>query len=360
MDTFPDDAAEWWDTDADGVGNNADADDDNDGVDDAADWRPLDGSESADRDGDGVGDNADAFPDDAAETADTDGDGVGDNADAFPDDPLETVDTDGDGVGDNGDAFPDDPAESADTDGDGVGDNADLDADADGVDDIRDVYPTDASRSDLASWKLVGEALGDEVGGSAMTGGRPRRRRSGGTDRRCRSHGSADAPESGAVYVISADALPSIDGRDGMSDRIVDLGFAAAAPGSWKIVGASHDRTGSALTVGDIDGDSAPEIVIGAPGTSTVYLIEAAELAAMDAADGRADGVVDLGYVGSGRVVEAPRRTVVAVRGERLGRRRQRGPARRPLDRRPRGADRRDLVGRRRLLPIGTAASAGR
>ena len=301
VDAFPRNEAEWWDTDADGVGNNADADDDNDGVDDAADWRPLDSSESADRDADGVGDNADAFPDDPAETADTDGDGVGDNADEFPNDPLETVDTDGDGVGDNGDAFPDDPAESVDTDGDGVGDNADPDADADGVDDIRDVYPRDASRSDLTSWKLVGEAPGDELGGGAVTA----------ADLDgdgvvelivgAASHdGVEDAPRSGAVYVVSAGDLPWMDSQDGAADRVVDLAFAAPARRSWKVVGAAYDHVGAAQVVGDVDGDGASEIVVGASDKDTVYLLEAADLGTLDAKDGSTDGVVDLAHVGGG------------------------------------------------------------
>ena len=73
------------DTDHDGIGNNADPDDDNDGVLDAVDALPLDPSESVDTDHDGIGNNAD--PDD-------DGDGVADGADAFPLNPAESVDTD--------------------------------------------------------------------------------------------------------------------------------------------------------------------------------------------------------------------------------------------------------------------------
>ena len=112
-DAFPNDATETGDTDGDGVGNNADA-------------FPTDATETGDTDGDGVGDNADAFPNDATETDDTDGDGVGTNADAFPNDATETGDTDGDGVGNNADAFPTDATETGDTDGDGVGDNIDA------------------------------------------------------------------------------------------------------------------------------------------------------------------------------------------------------------------------------------------
>ncbi|MCW8880405.1 MAG: thrombospondin type 3 repeat-containing protein, partial [Kangiellaceae bacterium] len=71
--------------DGDGIGNNADTDDDGDGVDDASDAFPLDSSESADSDGYGVGDNSDAFPNDPTETTDTDNDGIGNNADTDDD-----------------------------------------------------------------------------------------------------------------------------------------------------------------------------------------------------------------------------------------------------------------------------------
>ena len=42
LDAFPLDAAETIDTDSDGIGNNADPDDDNDGVEDVVDIFPLD------------------------------------------------------------------------------------------------------------------------------------------------------------------------------------------------------------------------------------------------------------------------------------------------------------------------------
>ncbi|NDF34141.1 MAG: hypothetical protein EB157_06230, partial [Euryarchaeota archaeon] len=139
-------------TDGDGIGNNSDTDDDNDGVADTNDAFPLDSEETLDTDNDGIGDNSDTdvdgdgvdndydmdFPGnenladentngiaDIGET-DTDGDGVIDALDAFPSDPNETADSDSDGVGDNADAFPNDNSETADSDGDGVGDNADA------------------------------------------------------------------------------------------------------------------------------------------------------------------------------------------------------------------------------------------
>lgn len=59
QDTFPDDPNEWLDSDRDGIGNNADSDDDNDGMPDS--WEilyglnSLDASDSsADKDGDGI------------------------------------------------------------------------------------------------------------------------------------------------------------------------------------------------------------------------------------------------------------------------------------------------------------------
>jgi len=66
-DAFPTDPKEWWDTDSDGIGNNADSDDDNDGVIDEDDRFPFDGTEWFDFDNDTIGDNKDD---------DIDGDGI--------------------------------------------------------------------------------------------------------------------------------------------------------------------------------------------------------------------------------------------------------------------------------------------
>ena len=100
FDVFPDDATEWLDGDGDGVGDNADA-------------FPSDPTEWSDHDQDGHGDNSDDFPYDPSEYRDTDGDGVGNVADADDDnDGLDDIyeaglgtnplvaDTDGDGLSD--------------------------------------------------------------------------------------------------------------------------------------------------------------------------------------------------------------------------------------------------------------------
>jgi len=122
------------DTDHDGIGNQIDTDDDNDGVPDSKDLFPLNASESSDFDKDGIGDAADD---------DDDNDGILDKNDAFPFDAAEANDTDGDGIGNNDDD---------DDDGDGISDDAEKiagtdplkkDTDDDGVDDGIDVYPLD-------------------------------------------------------------------------------------------------------------------------------------------------------------------------------------------------------------------------
>ena len=75
---------------------------------------------------------------------DDDGDGVADSQDDAPLDP--TNDTDGDGVANNSDAFPLDNTETTDTDGDGIGNNADPDDDNDGVEDVNCLlYTSDAA-----------------------------------------------------------------------------------------------------------------------------------------------------------------------------------------------------------------------
>ncbi|MCX6785533.1 MAG: hypothetical protein NTZ18_01615 [Candidatus Komeilibacteria bacterium] len=113
------------DTDHDGIVDRLDPDIDNDGL--TNDQEKILGTDpyKADTDGDGSNDKVDAFPLDPKEWLDTDADGIGNNADLDDDndglsdvqekalgtDPLRK-DTDGDGVIDSLDAFPLDPARS--------------------------------------------------------------------------------------------------------------------------------------------------------------------------------------------------------------------------------------------------------
>ena len=142
------------DYDADGLTDDIDLDDDNDGVMDTADAFPFNGTEYEDTDADGIGNKADhdddddgvldendAFPTDPSETRDSDLDGIGDNQDSDADGngiQDDQEDSDNDGVPDPIDLFPHDYSESADADGDGIGDNADPDDNNNGVHDYRE------------------------------------------------------------------------------------------------------------------------------------------------------------------------------------------------------------------------------
>lgn len=80
-DAFPLDPTESKDTDRDGVGDNADTDADNDGMSDEEENMIGSDPLKADTDGDGVNDLEDEFPTDSTEWKDSDQDGLGDNAD---------------------------------------------------------------------------------------------------------------------------------------------------------------------------------------------------------------------------------------------------------------------------------------
>ena len=91
-DLFPENPTQWEDEDGDGLGDNqsgTDADPylndfDNDGFNDTEDILPRYAS-PGDLDADGCMDEVDAFKDNALECLDTDGDGIGDNSDADDD-----------------------------------------------------------------------------------------------------------------------------------------------------------------------------------------------------------------------------------------------------------------------------------
>ena len=121
-DAFPLDATEGVDTDNDGIGDNRDRDDDNDLILDVDDKFPLDPNESLDLDLDGLGNSVDL---------DDDGDGTIDLEDPQPSNRNITgnEDSDGDGFRDLEDAFPYNQNEHSDADGDGIGDEADTDDD---------------------------------------------------------------------------------------------------------------------------------------------------------------------------------------------------------------------------------------
>jgi len=221
-DAFPDDPTEWLNTDGDEFGNNADLDDDNDGISDEYEVElntdPLDENDTPsdidsdgipdslddDRDGDGVPNTLDVYPNDNTEWLNTDGDQLGNNADLDDDndgisdeyeielrtDPLDENDTpsdidsdgipdsldddkDGDGVPNTLDVFPEDGTEWLDLDGDGEGDNKDLDRDGDGISNIYEEQlgtdPNNAASTppDFDSDNIP-DALDDDVDGDSI------------------------------------------------------------------------------------------------------------------------------------------------------------------------------------------------
>ncbi len=131
-DSFVRDATEWLDTDKDGIGNNADLDDDGDGIFDDSDAYPLiDLGNAVDTDADGIPNECDVSCVSAGMTADVDddGDGILDTADTFSLIAIgNALDTDGDGAPDacNADCLDTGMTADADDDGDFVVDSEDV------------------------------------------------------------------------------------------------------------------------------------------------------------------------------------------------------------------------------------------
>ena len=109
--------------------------------------------------------------------------------------------------------------------------------------------------------------------------------------------GALGDPSPGAAYLVSMADVAAADAADGAVDRVIDLGLTAAQPRSWKLVGEGRQSVGMAVSSGDADGDGCSDLLIGAPGDDSdgsAYVISASDLPAADAADGAADGVVDI------------------------------------------------------------------
>ncbi len=97
----------------------------------------------------------------------------------------------------------------------------------------------------------------------------------------------------GAAYLFSANALAAADAADGASDGVVELADIAAVEGAWQVAGSeawsSLGRAVSAASRGRVLLES-----------GSTHLLAAADLAALDAADGAADGVVEEARIGVG------------------------------------------------------------
>ncbi len=173
----------------------------------------------------------------------------------------------------------------------------------DGVVDIRRV----ADQPD--SWALTGEAGYDNAGRTVLFAGDVNG--DGLSDLLIGAlfHGEDDR---GAAYLLSGAALAPADAADGAADGRIALASVAAQPDSWKLVGEqANGLAGSRMAVANLDSDDRSDLVVAAyvqfhetPGLDArgaVYLIAAADLPAMDGADGQSDGVIGLDAVARGR-----------------------------------------------------------
>ena len=166
-----------------------------------------------------------------------------------------------------------------------------ADDEIDGVIDLGNIA------SQEGSWKFAGEESGDLAGISLAAVGD------------IGGDGHADfvigAPlhdidellNVGTAYLVSITDLADADAADEQIDGIVDLGHVAAQPGSWKIKGNDQgDITGLSLSsAGDMDADGSTYLLI--RGDSSTYVVSTIDLAPADAADGTADGEVDMDRV---------------------------------------------------------------
>ncbi len=121
--------------------------------------------------------------------------------------------------------------------------------------------------------------------------------------------GPNEASDQGHTYLVAAADLAAADAADGKTDGVIDLGNIAAQSGSYVLVGEDAEdwSGGSVSSAGDVDNDGRDDLLIGAvsaeggpneeSGQGQTYLVAAANLATADAADGKADGIVDLGNI---------------------------------------------------------------
>jgi hypothetical protein len=149
QDKFPANKSEWVDFDGDGIGDNTDIDDDNDGVSDVEEKALGSDPHKSDSDGDGLSDGKEKELGTSLISKDTDGDGLDDFYEYNNGLDPKNRDSDGDGIIDSKDPFPLDNKESIDTDKDGKGDNTDDDDDNDGILDVDEIkYGTDSKKYD--------------------------------------------------------------------------------------------------------------------------------------------------------------------------------------------------------------------
>ncbi len=108
---------------------------------------------------------------------------------------------------------------------------------------------------------------------------------------------------SGADWAFATGSRSSNNGGAATAAGTIRLDGLESRPGSWKLINRHAVDFGSAIAGGDVDGDGRDDLLIGAeglgigtnPDAGAVYLLRASTLGRADAADGSADGVIELG-----------------------------------------------------------------
>jgi gliding motility-associated-like protein len=160
-DDLPLDPTETRDFDKDGIGDNADLDDDNDGLSDQEEELLGTDPKNPDSDGDGLRDDKEVNLGCDPLDSDSDSDGLSDQEEIDLQTDPNNPDTDGDGVLDGSDDMPQDPDGDTDTDGDGLDDRVDPDDDNDALSDEEEFLL--GTNSKLADSDQDGINDGDEV-----------------------------------------------------------------------------------------------------------------------------------------------------------------------------------------------------
>lgn len=144
-----------------------------------------------------------------------------------------------------------------------------------------------------SSWKLLSEGeddhFGIQVAGTGDIDG----------DGREDFLISATGRSRSAVYLVGSSSLEGADAADGTSDGLVQTGHVVDGTTSWKLLGEPGGlREGRVLAANDLDGDGDAELLIGSRRLdrqdAVAYILAVSDLPAADAADGVADGVVEL------------------------------------------------------------------